>query len=127
MIANSKTVKATVRDALRTKFLRVGVACLIPFMVGMIMVIAFSLLFEVMPKYLSVILVSAAIFFLLYPLIMGTIRFFVRFIKGKIEEDVGVVFYYFTSTKRYGKILYLQIILLTNYQINLFVLVQQKP
>lgn len=111
MIANSKTVKATVRDALRSKFLRVAVACLIPFVAGMILVILFSLLSEALPAWVCVILAALSVLFLLYPLIMGTVRFFVRFIKGKLEEDAGVVFYYFASPKNYGKILYLQIIL----------------
>ena len=80
MIANSKTVKATVRDALRTKFLRVAVACLIPFITGMILVVIFSLLFEVLPKIIAALLATAAGFFVLYPIIIGTVRFFVRFI-----------------------------------------------
>ena len=112
MIANSKTVMATVRDALRTKFLRVAVACLIPFITGMILVVTFSMLFEALPKIIVAILAAAAVFFILYPIIMGTVRFFVRFIKGGIEEDAAAVFYYFTSGRKYGKILYLQIILL---------------
>lgn len=111
MIANSKTVKATVRDALRTKFLRVAVACLIPFITGMILVVIFSLLFEVLPKIIAALLATAAGFFVFYPIIIGTVRFFVRFIKGNIEEDAAAVFYYFTGGKKYGKILYLQIIL----------------
>lgn len=111
MIANSKTVKVTVRDALRTKFLRVSVACLIPLITAMILVTLLGLLIETLPTVLCCVLAAAAMLFILYPLIMGTVRFFVRFIKGNIEEDVAAVFYYFTSPKIYGKVLYIQIIL----------------
>lgn len=111
MIANSKTVRADVRDALRNKFLRVGVACLIPFFAGTILAVALSLLSEVLPVIVAQILGALAFVFLLYPLILGLIRFFIRFIKGKIEEDVTAVFHYFSSAKEYKRVMHLQFLL----------------
>lgn len=111
MIANSKTVKLRVREALRKNFFPMSVVCLIPIFTALIILMVFELLAFVIPLWAAVSFSAGLVAFLLYPLAMGMIRFFVRFIMGEAQDNITEIFFYFSSIKLYRRILNLQFLL----------------
>ncbi|MBP3705887.1 MAG: hypothetical protein J6J13_01365 [Clostridia bacterium] len=112
MIANSKTVKSIVKNTVSGKLTRCIIACLIPLFCGIILALVLGLLASATPKVVSLILSGLSYMFILFPLIIGLLRFLVRLYLNNIQEDVICVFHYFSSIQRYKRALSLQASLL---------------
>ncbi len=104
-IPSSLVVKSTARASLQGKYITAAAAALIPVIAYYLLSVIISCAHLVLPDGSGIFIgISAVILlvFLLFPLFLGSVRFFWRLTEGLTEDPVAV-FYYFSSFTFYKR------------------------
>ena len=105
-MVSSAIVKITAKTALKGKWLKACVGGMVPVCAFLAVILTSETLWFAFGHIGSQILSAVLSFFLLLPLILGTLRFFWRFLCDA-DDNIVVIFHYFTSKKLYFKALHL--------------------
>ncbi len=98
-------VKSTAKASLFGKYITATVTALLPIFAYYILNMLFSCAYEVLPKKFGIFIGLAVLltaFALLFPLLLGTVRYFWRLTDG-LDEDPSAAFYYFESFTLYKR------------------------
>ena len=109
MNLSTTAVKKTAKTALKNNFFKCIVACSIYTFIWIICLISYRLLDQVIGTLGSYICVIALIVFLISPLSLGLVYFFVRLIFESETEPV-LVFKYFSGAKDYKRCMSLSLL-----------------
>jgi hypothetical protein len=104
-IPSSPIVKSTVKASFEGRSISVCVAALIPLCAYYSVIALFSEFSYLMSGLLAIIpivMMVLSIIFIVYPILLGAIRFFWRITDGAKDEPESV-FYYFESSSRYKR------------------------
>ena len=98
-IPGSSVVKSTVKSAFKGKGVNVTIAALLPLLAGAIFYMLISVFKMVLPQKTEILIVAILFLsavFIVYPVLLGAVRYFWRLTDGA-EEPVTEVFYYYYS------------------------------
>ncbi len=116
-IPGAMVVKSTARISLSGKYITAAVAALLPILAYYLLSITISCAFEVLPQKTGLYIGAAAVLlsvFVLFPLFLGSARYFWRLTDG-LDEDPATVFYYFNSFACYKRSLKSAILLIFKF------------
>lgn len=108
MTATSSVVKLTAKTALKNNWLKTSVSCLIVLFACLIISIATGFVSFVFNDVTAYVFLGICAIFLLFPLALGLVRFFWRFIFGADDSPVSV-FSYFSGKTEYKRALRLTV------------------
>ncbi len=108
MTASSSVVKLTAKTALKNHWLKTSVACILVLFAYFIVSVTSGFVSFVLNDYAAYVFLGLCAIFLLFPLILGLIKFFWRFIFGADDSPVSV-FSYFSGKAEYKRALRLTV------------------
>ena len=110
MTAGNSVVKLTAKTALKNNWLKCIAASLTPIFSCLILLIAADYAAYISNDAVGYILLAVSAVFLIFPLLLGLVRFFWRMIFGADDRQL-VLFYYFSDSEKYKRALRLSVAL----------------
>lgn len=110
MSAGNSVVKLTAKTALKNNWLKCIAASLMLIFSCIVLLFAVDYAVYISNSAVGYILLAAGVIFLIFPLLLGLIRFFWRMIFGADDMQL-VIFYYFSDREKYSRALRLSLTL----------------